>query len=364
MRRIFLCILCITILLAGCGIEIKQKTDGDKPAEENITSGDSNVHSNEDMVSNENETGGDDMADAGFTGDDTDGGSDGVTGDGSNGINGDGNGVTGSSGAVSDGSNGAIGGNSGDVSGIDTDGMVVRLGSIAFDLEKQIRYKDLVNLTAEELGILRNAIFAKHGYIFKTAKYTEFFSGFDWYKPALEDVGSKLTKEDKSGIALIQKVERFHEKSIKLSDDEKNMVGAWHLGAGVGAGYSDMYRFYKDGTYKYNISQMVMDKRELAHGGKWFVLDGCLYLRMEREGELVGGKLVDAEHPGSATEKEIVDAEYVIQPLVIYEAVELKLDFDSDMIVKDYYTGVMIDNMDFYKMSPDPNDFDNDLRDV
>ncbi|NLK87909.1 MAG: YARHG domain-containing protein [Clostridiaceae bacterium] len=325
---------------------------------------------------NGTKAGGDNMADSDHIGDDADGGSsmepsgDSREPGGSSGEPGGDSVVTGGSSMEPGGDSVVTGdssrepGDNSDVSGNDVDGMVVRLGGIAFDLEKQIKYKDLVNLEADELGILRNAIFAKHGYIFKTAKYSEYFSAFDWYEPALEDVGSRLTKDDKSGIALIQKVERFYEKSIKLSDDEKNMVGSWHLGAGVGAGYSDMYRFYEDGTYKYNISQMVMDERNLTHGGKWFVLDGYLYLRLEREGVLVGGELADAEHPGSATEKEIIDAEYMIRPLGTFKAVELKLELDSDMIEKDYYLGVVIGGMDFYKLSPDPEEFTRDLLDI
>ncbi len=241
----------------------------------------------------------------------------------------------------------------------DSSVMVIRFEGVAFDIEKPIDYRGLTDLTADELGILRNALYAKYGHTFKTKKYSDYFSGFDWYSPSQEDVNSKLTKDDKSSIALIQKVERFHESKIQLSDEEKTMVGTWHMGAGVGAGYSDVYRFYDDGTYKYNISQMVLDDRDLAHAGKWFILDGSLYLLKQREGVLVGGELIDAENPSSGTEMEIVNAQYIIKTLNVSVPVVLKLSFDSDKIVKDYVSdGVLIGGYDFYKLSERPDDYD------
>lgn len=321
MTRVFLCILCIAILLTGCGIVIRSADPNDDVAADN------NSYDNGGEVSRNDS---DSMVNSGeVSGSDPDG---------------------------------VI---SGDEFGSDSGGMVISLAGINIDIEKQINYMDLVNLTADELGILRNAIFAKHGYIFKTAKYSDYFSSFDWYEPVLEDVNSRLTKQDQLGITLIKKAERFSEKSIKLSDEEKGMVGLWHLGAGAGAGYSDIYRFYEDGTYKYTLSQMTMDEREIAHAGKWFILDGILYLRAEREGILAGGELVDAEHPGSGTDKEIIGAEYKVRPLETFRAIELELDFDSDMIERDYgLAGVTIDNLDFYKLSTNPEDFSSDILDI
>ncbi len=246
---------------------------------------------------------------------------------------------------------------SGDETAADDGGMDIRFDSTSFDLDRPVDFKDLVNLTADELGILRNAIYARYGYIFKTKKYADYFSGFDWYSPSSEDVNSKLTENDKSNIALIQKVERFNEKNVKPGEEEKKLIGFWNCGAGVAAGYSNAYRFYEDGTYKFNNSQMVMDERNVAHAGKWFVLDGYLYLRMEREGVLVGGELVDAEHPGSATEKEIVGASYTVRPLDSFKTVVLRLDFDSNKIEKDNNSnGVVIGTLDFYKLSTGPDD--------
>jgi hypothetical protein len=48
-----------------------------------------------------------------------------------------------------------------------------------------------------KLPYYRNQLFAKHGYIFKTQKYTNHFSQFDWYEPRFENVDDQLTEEEK-----------------------------------------------------------------------------------------------------------------------------------------------------------------------
>jgi hypothetical protein len=53
--------------------------------------------------------------------------------------------------------------------------------------------QELGSLCTEDLDIMRNEIFAKHGYIFKTEKWRKYFENKEWYKPEFEDVTDKLT---------------------------------------------------------------------------------------------------------------------------------------------------------------------------
>lgn len=55
----------------------------------------------------------------------------------------------------------------------------------------------------EELRIMRNEIFAKHGYIFNSEDLQEYFSAFEWYVAEHEDVNHLLTESDKENIKLI-----------------------------------------------------------------------------------------------------------------------------------------------------------------
>lgn len=73
--------------------------------------------------------------------------------------------------------------------------------------EKLYTESELENLDASELRILRNEIFAKHGYIFKSKDLKEHFNKFDWYKPEHENVDKMLSDIDVKNIELIKSFE-------------------------------------------------------------------------------------------------------------------------------------------------------------
>ena len=56
---------------------------------------------------------------------------------------------------------------------------------------------------AWELRIMRNEIYARHGYIFKLPELNEYFMKQSWYKPVSEDVTNSLTPIEKENIELI-----------------------------------------------------------------------------------------------------------------------------------------------------------------
>ncbi len=61
--------------------------------------------------------------------------------------------------------------------------------------------------TKQQLGIMRNEIFARHGLIFKTEEVRTYFSKQSWYKPEFENVDDKLTDLEKLNVQLIQLTE-------------------------------------------------------------------------------------------------------------------------------------------------------------
>lgn len=75
----------------------------------------------------------------------------------------------------------------------------------------------LIGKSAKELHLLRNEIFARHGYIFKTEKLKNHFSIKRWYKPEFENINSKLSEIDKKNINRILE----YEKAIKENKYEK-----------------------------------------------------------------------------------------------------------------------------------------------
>lgn len=85
---------------------------------------------------------------------------------------------------------------------------------------------DLEGLTANDLRIKRNEIFAKHGYKFKSEDLQKHFSQFDWYSPKHNDVTDMLTETDKKNIELIQKYEaKIKENNTEVTSDFKSFVG-------------------------------------------------------------------------------------------------------------------------------------------
>jgi YARHG domain len=70
---------------------------------------------------------------------------------------------------------------------------------------------DLKNLKKLELEIIRNTIFARHGYTFKKRTYRQFFDPVDWYVPVSNDVSKDLTPLEIENIALLTRFEKYAE---------------------------------------------------------------------------------------------------------------------------------------------------------
>ncbi len=77
-----------------------------------------------------------------------------------------------------------------------------------FTAQRLITESELTSYSKEELSIMRNEIFARHGYIFKRADLKEYFSQKTWYNPQYTNVDKYLTAIERQNVAVIQKVEK------------------------------------------------------------------------------------------------------------------------------------------------------------
>jgi len=75
----------------------------------------------------------------------------------------------------------------------------------------------LADKSLTELRFMRNEIFARHGYIFKSEDLNAYFSDKSWYSPIRSDVTKLLTEIDKYNIQLIKKKEQ--ELDIQLTSE-------------------------------------------------------------------------------------------------------------------------------------------------
>ncbi|MFT5648051.1 MAG: hypothetical protein ACI976_002747 [Aureispira sp.] len=79
---------------------------------------------------------------------------------------------------------------------------------MAFNASNTILKKeDVENMYKGDLEVMRNAIYARHGYSFKNRKMRYIFDQIDWYSPVHTDVRSNLTDLEKKNIDLLKRYE-------------------------------------------------------------------------------------------------------------------------------------------------------------
>lgn len=68
---------------------------------------------------------------------------------------------------------------------------------------------DLKDYSKKDLAYIRNEIYAKHGYVFKSDEYNDYFSSKTWYKEDQSFKGNEsgLNKYEKENIKLIKSLE-------------------------------------------------------------------------------------------------------------------------------------------------------------
>lgn len=77
----------------------------------------------------------------------------------------------------------------------------------------KLNYKEIENMSKGDLEIIRNSIYARHGYSFKNRRMRYFFDRYvDWYIPVSTDVRNQLTDLEKENIELLKRYEKHAEK--------------------------------------------------------------------------------------------------------------------------------------------------------
>ena len=70
---------------------------------------------------------------------------------------------------------------------------------------------DVENLLPEEIEMIRNEIYARHGYSFTNLKIRRIFDEKDWYIPMSIDIRDQLTEIEASNIDLLYNYEDYYE---------------------------------------------------------------------------------------------------------------------------------------------------------
>lgn len=107
--------------------------------------------------------------------------------------------------------------------------------------QKILSLSEIDTMAEKSLRIMRNEIFARYGFIFKSADLTQHFSKTIWYKATSADVTSKLTEVEKTNIDFIRnqeaRVKAFSEfdtfyesfRNAILKDDFEKVMRLVHI---------------------------------------------------------------------------------------------------------------------------------------
>jgi YARHG domain len=75
--------------------------------------------------------------------------------------------------------------------------------------QRLLKEDDVANYVKPELRLMRNSIYARHGYSFKMKDMRSEFDKQEWYIPMNTDVRTELTAIEKKNEALIKRFEKY-----------------------------------------------------------------------------------------------------------------------------------------------------------
>lgn len=82
---------------------------------------------------------------------------------------------------------------------------------------RQLKKEDVENLYRADLEVIRNAIYARHGYSFKNRRMRYIFDAYvDWYMPVSVDIRDQLTELEKQNVELLK---RYEEHAARYYDE-------------------------------------------------------------------------------------------------------------------------------------------------
>ena len=84
-----------------------------------------------------------------------------------------------------------------------------KLGQYPQSSTRLLKTADVENLRPEELRIMRNEIYARHGYTFREKEIRGHFEQQDWYMPVSLNVTTDLTPIEQKNAALIKQYENY-----------------------------------------------------------------------------------------------------------------------------------------------------------
>jgi hypothetical protein len=148
---------------------------------------------------------------------------------------------------------------------------------------------DIAVLSKKDLRLLRNAIYARRGMVFKSEDLQRWFSRFPWYKPQFADVDDKLTWQDKVNIRMIQTYENAEpNRNVTAAD----LIGEWQGGFPSPAGDVNNVSIRADGTIEFGYNTMG-PKAVRVTKGTYRIENGYLVVMIAEQTVALGGYFLE-----------------------------------------------------------------------
>ena len=87
-----------------------------------------------------------------------------------------------------------------------------KLGDYPQSSTKKLTENDVENIRPVNLRIMRNEIYARHGYTFQFPEMRKYFDEQGWYMAVSQDVSDNLTPIEKKNAELIKRYEKYGEE--------------------------------------------------------------------------------------------------------------------------------------------------------
>ena len=144
--------------------------------------------------------------------------------------------------------------------------------------ERLLTASDLQGLSKNDLKIMRNEIFARHGYIFQTQDMKSYFQNQSWYSPQSSNVTAKLSNIEVKNVALIQRYENNAAGSVstKGAPPIVNTNGLWNAVIRVPKNWTGKSIYANGFVFIWNDDKKLQDKYNV-HPGQRSPKDGHIY---------------------------------------------------------------------------------------
>lgn len=144
-------------------------------------------------------------------------------------------------------------------------------------------------LSVAELRLLRNTVFALHGYIFSSTDLDQHFRAFPWYTPTKANVDDLLSSIEKG---LIERIKVFETPSPGLhATGQKELIGTWKEFTGGADQDGIIIRLNANGQFIYS-SDLWPTHRTSKLTGTWKFADSRIVLDVAEQDLLFGGHYV------------------------------------------------------------------------